>query len=221
MYPTRNLFSAEEAFVRLGQTREAGCLVIVSDKTTTRIFTRDACVVSAMSEGNEGLEVLQRSFSDPEACYVWLPGAKPPSEIMSVNICGHALELAIARDLHLSRTAKVKLDSVDQSTIPPHKRSAGYFLLASDRAGEKIALNKSAVVLGRDESSDIVVANPQVSRRHCLLQLSARGLGFKDLESANGVYINGIRAKDGFLHPGDRISLGDYDMHVQREPKLN
>ena len=221
MYSTRNLFSAEEAFVRLGQTREAGCLVIVSDKGTARLFTRDALVVSAISEGKEGPEVLRKCLLDPEACYVWLPGAKPPRESMSVNICGQALELAMSRDLHLSRTAKVSLDSVDQSTIPPHKRSAGYFLVAADRPAEKIALNKAAVVVGRDDSSDIILAYPQVSRRHCLLQLSARGLGFKDLESANGVYINGIRAKDGFLHPGDRIALGDYELQVQREQRPN
>lgn len=219
MYPTRNLFTAEEAFTRLGQNRESGCLVVVSSQATTRIFTRDATVVHAMSEGEEGPEVLQKAFADHEASYVWLPGAKPFREIMGVNICGHVLEMAIAKDIHLSRTAKVSLNSFDQSTVPRNKRWAGLYLVAVNRPEEKIPLNKSAVVVGRDESSDIILAHPSVSRRHCLLQLSARGLGFKDLESANGVYINGIRAKDGLLHASDRITLGAYELRLEKEAK--
>ena len=219
MHLTRNLLSAEEAFNRLGQLRETGCLVVISDKGTSRIFTRDAHVVCALGEGREGQEVLDVSFLDVQASYLWLPGAKPAQETMNVNINSQSLELAIARDIHLSKTARVKLDSVDQSSTPPPKRSAGYFFLVGDRPGERITLNKSAVVVGRDESSDLVFPHPKISRRHCLIQLTARGLGFKDLESANGVFVNGIRAKDGFLHAGDKLALADYEIFVQRDSK--
>jgi hypothetical protein len=217
MHLTRGLFSAEEAFARLGQTRDSGCLFVAGQSGAARIFTRDANVVYACSEGKEGESVLETCFVDVEASYVWMPGAQPPKEMMKVNIVGHTLKNAIAKDIHLSKTARVKLDSVDQSTIPPHKKPARYYLIADDKRGEKIALNKGTVIVGRDQSCDIVIPSPQVSRRHCLLQSIVRGLSFRDLESANGVFINGIPARDGFVQSGDRLAFGSYVLSVHRE----
>ena len=217
MHLTKGLFSAAEAFARLGQSRETGCLVVVSDKGTTRIFTRDALVVNACSDGKEGQPVLDVCFADSEASYVWIPGAKPLHEGMNVNINSHALKAAIAKDIHLSKTARVNLDSVDQSTIPAHKKPVRYYLVANDEPEEKIALNKGTIIIGREGTCDVVITHAQISRRHCLLQSIVRGLSFRDLESSNGIFVNGIRAKDGFLHPGDRLSLGNYAFIVHKE----
>jgi len=214
---TRGLFSAEEAFARLGQNREEGCLVIISQGRTARIFTRDACVVNAYSDGKEGQSILDTCFEDVESSYVWMPGARAPREIMAVNITAHALKNAIAKDIHLSKTSKVKLDNVDQSSIPTHRKPVRYFLVAEEKPSEQIAINKGTLIVGRDQSCDIVIASPQVSRRHCLLQLIVRGLSFRDLESSNGIFINGIRAKDGFVQPGDKLAFGNYSLVVHRE----
>jgi hypothetical protein len=219
MHAPQTLFTAEEAFSRLGQLRETGCLVIVSDKVTSRIFTKDAFVINAYSEGMEGQAALDASLADMNASYVWLPGATPGQETMKVDITSHALQNAIARDIHHSKTSKVKLDGVDRSSIPAHKKISRYFLSPLERIEEKITLDKSSVIVGRDDVCDIVIPDPRVSRRHCLLQQTARGLTFKDMESANGTFINNISAKDGFLHPGDKLSLGGYELVIQREPK--
>lgn len=217
MHLTKGLFSAEEALARLGQSRETGCLVVISEKGTSRIFTKDACVINAYSDGKEGSSVLDICFADTEASYIWIPGAQPLAATMNVNINSYALKAAIAKDIHLSKTAKVNLDSVDQSTIPANKKPIRYYLVANDNPGEKIALNKGTVIIGREGTCDIVIAHSQISRRHCLLQAIVRGLSFRDLESSNGLFVNGIRAKDGFLHPGDRLSLGNYAFVVHRE----
>jgi Inner membrane component of T3SS, cytoplasmic domain len=217
MHLTKGLFSAEEAFARLGQSREAGCLVIVSDKGVSRIFTKDACVVNALSDGKEGMAVLDSCFADVEASYTWIPGAQPLNETMKVNITGHALKAAIAKDVHLSKTARVSLDSVDKTTIPSQKKPIRYYFIADEKPGEKIPMNKGTVIIGRDGACDMVIVHAQISRRHCLLQSIVRGLSFRDLESSNGLFVNGIRAKDGFLHPGDRLSLGNYVLVVHRE----
>ncbi len=217
MHLTKGLFTAEEAFARLGQSREEGCFVVVSKNWTARLFTKEACVVYATSEGIESPNVVDSCFADYEASYVWMPGAKPPKEIMNINIVGHTLKSAIAKDVHLSVTAKVKLDNVDMSTIPKHKRVAQYYLMTVGSPNDKWALTKGTVIVGRDNSCDIVVSNEAVSRRHCLLQAIPRGLRFRDLESSNGVFINGIHAKEGFVQPGDKLCLGSYALSVLRE----
>lgn len=217
MHTTRGLFSAEEAFARLGESREEGCLAIIGKSGVARLFTKDACVVYAASEGKEGEPILATCFADHEASYVWMPGAKPPKEVMKVNIVGHALKNALAKDVHLSATAKVKLENLDQPKLSKLRKTISYYLVPENSPKDKLAISKATVIVGRDNSCDVVVSNPIVSRRHCLLQTMPRGLHFRDLESSNGVFVNGILAKEGFVQPGDRLSLGSFTLSVHRE----
>ncbi len=219
MHLTKALFSAEEAFSRIGQTREAGCLAIVSGNGAARLFTRDGCVIYATSDGKEGPEVLKECFSNSEASYVWIPEVKPPRESMRINITGHALENAIARDIHISKTTKVSLASPDRPNIPEDKRLPHYFLVGIEKPHEKLPMNKPTVIVGRDHTCEIVVTDLSVSRRHCLLQAIPRGLSFRDLESSNGTFVNDLRATDGFIQPGDRLTLGHLSFTVHRETK--
>jgi len=64
-------------------------------------------------------------------------------------------------------------------------------------------------VLGRDPAVEYSIEDPTVSRRHAELLKSAEGWRLRDLGSANGTEINGIRLiGDRALHEGDVIGLG-------------
>jgi hypothetical protein len=67
----------------------------------------------------------------------------------------------------------------------------------------------SGLVVGRDEGCDIVVDDPEVSRQHCRVT-ELDGAGFvEDLQSANGTFVNGIRAKGvSRLRAGDLVQVG-------------
>lgn len=225
MHATHALFSAEEAFTRLGQTRAEGCLVIVSEKETSRIFTKDGFVVNAYREGKEGLFALENAFGEIASSYVWIPESKPPREAFQIAINSHVLKNALAKDVHFAKTAKVKLDSVQLQppgqtsgqTESPRKKAINFYLVAKDLPGQKFPIDRSAMIIGREESCDLVFLNAQVSRRHCILQLIVRGLTFRDLDSTNGIFVNGIHAQEGLLEPGDQLSLGSFSLSVHRE----
>ena len=64
-------------------------------------------------------------------------------------------------------------------------------------------------VIGRARNCDVRLADPLVSRRHARLLSSEIGTGIEDLDSSNGVYVNGRRTHGITpLHPGDVIQLG-------------
>jgi pSer/pThr/pTyr-binding forkhead associated (FHA) protein len=64
-------------------------------------------------------------------------------------------------------------------------------------------------VIGRAPDCDIRVDDPLISRRHARLLVSELGLGIEDLDSANGLYINGLPSRGVTpLHPGDVFQLG-------------
>ena len=85
----------------------------------------------------------------------------------------------------------------------------------ADQPGSNLPLTTSAMTLGRDESCDAVIAEPQLSGVTVFCNYRPVGSASR-IESANGVFVNGIRGKGGFLHSGDRLSLADYDLHVCR-----
>jgi pSer/pThr/pTyr-binding forkhead associated (FHA) protein len=79
-----------------------------------------------------------------------------------------------------------------------------------DEQQQEIQVDHSGAVIGRVEA-DITVPDPRCSRRHAMLYQHADGtLRLKDLESANGTFIRGVRIRrEERLYPGDEIGVGD------------
>jgi hypothetical protein len=63
-------------------------------------------------------------------------------------------------------------------------------------------------VIGRSRECDLVLDDPNVSRRHAELRREDGGWAVVDLGSTNGIKLNGKRSRGGRLNPGDEITLG-------------
>jgi Protein of unknown function (DUF3662)/Inner membrane component of T3SS, cytoplasmic domain len=83
-------------------------------------------------------------------------------------------------------------------------------LLVSE--GRRNVLRGDRVVVGRSRESDVVVSDPNVSRRHIELRRGERGWAAVDLGSTNGMKVNGRRVGHAELNPGDRITVGVTDL---------
>ncbi len=80
--------------------------------------------------------------------------------------------------------------------------------------GKRMLIGSTGAVIGRSRDCDIVLSDPNVSRRHAEIRADARGgWTVHDLGSTNGVKVNGQRANGpARLQPGDRIALGTADL---------
>ena len=78
-----------------------------------------------------------------------------------------------------------------------------------------VRLGQITTVFGRDLSCDIVVEESSLSRRHCLIEVMARGLKIRDLGSTNGTLVNGILIKEAFLEANDVVKLGTFAFTVR------
>lgn len=63
--------------------------------------------------------------------------------------------------------------------------------------------------IGRRATSDIVLDDSTVSRRHALVLERADGPVIADDRSLNGVYVNGTRVREAPLRHGDEVRIGD------------
>ena len=87
---------------------------------------------------------------------------------------------------------------------------------AGPLAGHRVEVT-SALVLGR-EGADLVIEDPQVSRRHAAVRPAGDGLEIEDLGSLNGTWVNGARVTGKVrLALGDRVRVGDSSFEVEVE----
>ena len=84
--------------------------------------------------------------------------------------------------------------------------------------GDPIPLLKSALLIGRRESADIVLRFPNVSGHHCELSLDGGYWTIKDLRSSNGIKVNGSRVTEQKLRPGDKLSIAKHDFEIVFDP---
>ncbi len=80
-------------------------------------------------------------------------------------------------------------------------------VLEGDGKGREIPISKTQIILGRKES-DILINDPEASRRHCALTMYQDLALVKDMDSANGTMINERLIREALLRPGDRLQIG-------------
>ena len=84
--------------------------------------------------------------------------------------------------------------------------------------GDPIPLLKPKLLVGRNAHCDIVLEFPNISARHCLLELLNGYWHVRDLRSRNGIKVNGLRCDTRWLLPGDEISIARHRYEVQYLP---
>jgi pSer/pThr/pTyr-binding forkhead associated (FHA) protein len=82
--------------------------------------------------------------------------------------------------------------------------------------GRRHEVRKRRTVIGRSKDCDIQLADPNVSRRHAELRQEGTAYWIVDLDSTNGIEINGHRMKRAKLEEGDTVTIGSTDLVFER-----
>jgi hypothetical protein len=84
-------------------------------------------------------------------------------------------------------------------------------------AGRRLELG-GAVAIGRQDG-DLVLEDPEVSRRHAVLRREGESIVVEDLDSTNGTFVNGERIRSAIpIGPGDLVRVGRTTLEI--EPDL-
>jgi hypothetical protein len=87
-------------------------------------------------------------------------------------------------------------------------------VVAGPNRGATYFLEEGENSLGRAPENQVVLASPQVSKRHCALVCNGPKAELVDLGSSNGTFVNGVLTKKRLLQTHDRISLGPFVLEV-------
>ena len=81
-----------------------------------------------------------------------------------------------------------------------------------DVDGDHYPLLAASTILGRDNSADVILDDPGISRQHTEIRVTSDGphliANIRDLRSTNGTFVNGERITSQRLADGDRLNVG-------------
>jgi hypothetical protein len=121
------------------------------------------------------------------------------------------LAMAALVDRQASKLEGERMPDAEAVTPPPQ----GYLVVS--RGGKvlnRITLGQRTL-LGRSEHNDVCLASPYLGRHHAVIVGTPEGYYLIDLNSVNGVLLNGRRIERSVLCDEDVLTLGPFRLKVQ------
>jgi pSer/pThr/pTyr-binding forkhead associated (FHA) protein len=108
-------------------------------------------------------------------------------------------------------TCGPKLATPPDGDLPP---SFAPLRLMLQPGGLCVTLTRTESIVGRHSGADIRLSLPDISRRHCRFVFTEGSWQVFDLNSLNGVFVNGERLHEAPVRHGDRIRIGSLTFEV-------
>ena len=166
------------------------------------------------------LESPTRKLPDPSATMPALPAVESPQEANDEDV-RDADEGEVGSDAPVAvpkhqATAVIRIDQIEGSSN--RKRAVAEIeaadaprlvIMNTDLSGREFACNKTELKIGRTDDNDIVIDHRSLSRTHCKVVREESGeWRVVDMQSANGLMVNGESYAQVTLRSGDVIELG-------------
>jgi len=107
----------------------------------------------------------------------------------------------------------------DELSKRVHVREWALEVVSGPDKGKKASSIEGLIRVGSDPSSDLVLSDNTVSRKHLEVERTMRGLYLRDLGSRNGTWLDGRQIGSAMVEPGDKIGLGKTKLAVKEASK--
>jgi type II secretory pathway predicted ATPase ExeA len=111
--------------------------------------------------------------------------------------------------------AKLETSAVAESKEQLESPPQGHLLITKSGKILARATLGQRTLLGRSEHNDVCLASPYLSRHHAVIVGTPEGYYLVDLNSVNGVVLNGERVERAVLCDQDVLSIGPFRLKVQ------
>jgi uncharacterized Zn finger protein len=115
-------------------------------------------------------------------------------------------------------TQRLRLLPVDDGLRLPENLDIVLTVESGPQANKSFTLNNARTVIGR-KGADIALEDPEISRNHCMIEVRERNVNLKDLDSTNGTFFEGERARAALLKEGALFRIGSSVIRVTFRPK--
>jgi pSer/pThr/pTyr-binding forkhead associated (FHA) protein len=122
-----------------------------------------------------------------------------------------------------NRTRQLKTPSGTEKTLEHRSESFESYLtrfepkvvvLSGRAAGQEFPLDQDRLTLGRGPGVDVAFDDSAMSRHHAAIEYADERFRIVDLDSTNGVLVNGDPVISSSLGHGDRFQLGTLQFQI-------
>lgn len=140
---------------------------------------------------------------------------KCSTKLNAQGICTNCNGQSVHRELRPIPTVSVKLSPVHSSI------EYELLFVGGLEAGSRFVINECTTI-GREKDNEIVIVDRACSRHHAVIQKLPNGIYIKDLNTGNGIYVNGHKVNGiETLHIGDEITIANQRMKIKLHTPTN
>lgn len=152
----------------------------------------------------------------------------PTSDFSAINTSDLAHLLTETVDSYGTEKSYSFAGPITISVVPNAALESGLFALRSTSLAEvpqlgdgpivlevgtrKIALAPGLFRIGRDDSMDLRLDDPGISRHHCDIEITGSTITVHDRNSTNGTLVNGVAITRALIGRGSRVRIGATDL---------
>jgi len=74
--------------------------------------------------------------------------------------------------------------------------------------------DQNEIIIGRDPDNDIQIDNIAISRKHARIVKNPNDYIIEDMNSVNGIFIDGKKINKKYLKTNDEIIIGKYSLQI-------
>ena len=206
-------------------------IVICDDegKTTIIPFSRNEFSIGRQ-EGNV-IQLTDRNVSrrhailskEQDAFYIQDLDSRNGVRIGTEHVQKGQLAEVAPEDRILIGDYRISISEKEYRNIPPGKQVdprvergvgkvttyARLVMVEGDESGMELALTDELYIVGRGDRANMLINDPSISRAHARLEGAGDHWVVSDLDSSNGLYINGNKRDDYLLRAGDIVEFGN------------
>jgi len=94
--------------------------------------------------------------------------------------------------------------------LDPNKKYA-LLIVSGKEAGKVLDIEKAVVTIGRS-GCDLIVDDPELSRRHVRVEIQGAEITLKDLDSTNGTFMDNERIREVFIDNRSKFRVGSHEI---------
>lgn len=94
---------------------------------------------------------------------------------------------------------------------PDPTKKYALLIVSGAEAGKVLNIDKSLVTIGRS-GCDLIVDDPELSRRHAKIEIRGAAARLHDLGSTNGTFVGGERIKQAELDNRGKFRVGSHEI---------
>ncbi len=95
-------------------------------------------------------------------------------------------------------------------SVPPNIELKPNIVVKGLEEGVTFSFSDERITIGRRAENQVVLDADNISRNHAAIERQGRAYFVRDLGSANGTFVNGIRTEFVQLNDGDKVRTGSF-----------